>query len=221
MIASTVLESLRGRASTTSPLRAHVTGALVDAVVIWCVVFLLGEYTIYHATAGTLYVFAPRGWGVLEDAAVHIFLLTGFFLFYTLPSLLARPWLGWMLRVLMFGLLVVSLAFMQFVKVVAVVETPDHKTVFYAHYPIQPRVYDQPPNAVYRRNGIVAQLSFFTAQVDDLVTYPVYRWDERGNAGLERFASHVNIMEREGSKPPTPPPLPPLTGFLSKPPDQP
>ena len=195
MFTTTVLRFRRG-ASMTLQIRTIINRSLFDALVIWCVLFFLGEYSIYHMSAGTVYVFAPRGWGILTDAVIHIFLFTGFFIVYTLPALMVRPLLGWALRSLMFGLLVVFLAFMQFTKVVAVVETPDHKTIFYAHYPIAPRVYDRPPNAAYKRNNIVANLSFYTGQIDDLVTYPVYNCDQRGNEDLERFVKHLTILER-------------------------
>ncbi|HVT82685.1 MAG TPA: hypothetical protein VHM90_18740 [Phycisphaerae bacterium] len=175
-------------------VRRFVFAAFVDALLTWLALHALAFYTLRHLATGETYTFTPRGIGLLIDAAIHIGALTVFFLFYTLPSFWVRRWLGWILRALMFGLFGVFLTFMVLIKVIAIVETPDHKIIFYRPFPLPARMYDSPPNAECRRTSAVVSISFLTGVADDLVLYPVYLQDAAGQAEIERLKRRINIV---------------------------
>ena len=198
MLATTTLTFLPPPLSVGRKLRRHVLTAFLDALLTWLTVQALAAYTLHHLHPGNTYIFSPRGPGLLCDALIQIVLFTAFFLLYTLPAFLARPWLGWILRVLMFGLFGLYLTFMTLTKIIAVVETPEHKIIFYPHYPFAPRVYDAPPNAEYHHNAFIEQLNFLTGQPEDLMLYPVFPGDSAGRADLDRLRHRVLVVkERE------------------------
>src|SRR4051794_38311754 len=93
-------------------VRRFVVSAFLDALLIWLALHALAFYTLHHLATGETYIFAPRGMGLFIDAAIHIGLFTGFFVLYTLPAFMVRRWLGWILRVLMFGIFGVFLTYM-------------------------------------------------------------------------------------------------------------
>jgi hypothetical protein len=194
MIATTYA-SIRISPATRHKAARFVVSAFGDALLIWLVLGGLAYHTVGHLPAGETYIFAPRGVGLVIDSAIHIGLFTGFFVLYTLPAFMVRRWLGWVLRILMFGIFVVFLTYMGLTKIIAIVETPDHKTIFYPHFPLAPRVFDRAPNAEMRRNNVVVSLSFLTGKPEDLMVYPVYRQDASGQADIERLRRHINIVK--------------------------
>lgn len=177
--------------------RRFIISAFVDAAILWLAILALELYTLHHLAAGERFVFAPRGIGLAIDAFDHVALFTGMFVIYTLPSFWVRPWLGWTFRALMFGLFVIFLTFMILTKIIAIIETPDHKMVFYRYRPFPPRAYDPPPNAELHRTTAITSISFITGVPDDLVVYPVSRFDTAGQGDIERLRKHIHIVKSD------------------------
>lgn len=177
-------------------IRRFVFSAFTDALLLWGVLHLISTYTLHNLPQGQTYIFTPSGLGLFIDAFQHIIVFTGLYVVYCLTSFLARPWLAWIYRSLMFCLFVVFLTYMILTKIVAAVIIPDGRMFLYPHYPFSPRHVASPPRVIYKKNSIVTALSLDTGIPEDGMFYPVSNFDTATQDELQRFLEHALVVQR-------------------------
>lgn len=161
-------------------LRWLLFEAVAIPILLYGLLALSSWWTVTHLPPGRAFVLEPRGPGRLHDVWMRLFAMACFGLVYVLPALRVRRSIGRVLRLLMAGLFVVFLTWLQAGECVAVVQTPTGYT-FVRRIPFgsDNKPFAAIPMVRVHRTDVVTSVHIGDDPLTGLDLHPVYHADKQ------------------------------------------
>ncbi len=148
--------------------------------------FNMGErITVWQFTGDGIFDLSPKGWGYPLELIIAVLGVSVFTIFYTLPSFMVRPWIGFCLKALFNGGFGLFLLFVSANRSIGVQERRDH-FVFVRTWPFPSTVLTRHEieDVRFRNTGFVSAIGIKHSSAMELSIRPVYNVDRVGIATL-------------------------------------